>query len=633
MGTRVDDDGVEKVYDAAAKWVEAALQSDGSLFSPGESIWSNRWLEELHQRFLDHPDESSATFLEKLEAQLADCPPEVYQLMGELLFFHFLIVSTKNSANEQRVIDRVLGWSPVPVAIPEELVAALTPGLVHPGQNFHSGRPFQVGYLVEFVERWKEMGPVEQHRLLDHPWEFRDFAVGLDFRSELLKGAPNRPRTQREALLHLVFPDTFEPIVSVDHKENIANSFAKLVAAPEEDIDRRLAQIRPVIEAQYGKGDSSFLSFYSPGLRAQWDGNSTPDLWDSFIARAKQYFDTGQLEREEIEYKVEMSRKLADARQAVLAGGQDWDTLVKSGIGGNLIHRVELKRFRDWIDSSPDEALSALQVLWQDADTEVNERIGSFCALFPRHVSSGAGVRTTTISVLLMGLDVEDFPPYRVTVFDDAYRRTGYALTESQSDEATSYDHALGFLDRFIEEASARGLPLRHRLDAQSLIYAIRGTESDDQPENGDMPVLPGDPWSPADVEILAKELLWEGTGLQGIIDGLKDKRQAIFRDRPAPERPTWPSGSRNGVGTRAATSTSFNSIPLIPTRTSSRVIVPLSRKTVRPDSSSTMAPATYRGKGGGQPGFHFRSGHRRDQPGQHCQGPGRALLPPGVPE
>ena len=82
MGTRVDAGGSEKVYDAAAKWVEAALRTDGSLFAPGESIWSSTYLGELHQRFLDHPDESNATFLEKLEAQLEDSPPEVYQLMG-----------------------------------------------------------------------------------------------------------------------------------------------------------------------------------------------------------------------------------------------------------------------------------------------------------------------------------------------------------------------------------------------------------------------------------------------------------------------------------------------------------------------------------------------------------------------
>ena len=533
MGTRVDDNGSEKVYDAAAKWVEAALRTDGSLFAPDESIWSSRWLGELRQRFLDHPDESNATFLEKLEAQLEGSPPEVYQLMGELLFFHFLIVHTKNSGAEQRVINRVLGWSPTPAAIPEELVAALTPGLVNPGMGFHSGRPFQIAYLVEFVERWKELGLDEEHRLLEHPWEFRDFAVGLEFRSELLKGARNRPRTQREALLHLAFPDTFEAIVSVDHKTNIAKTFANLVADPEEDVDRRLAQIRPAIEAGYGYGDTSFFSFYRPELRVRWDDNYTPDLWDTFVGRARQYFDGGRLEQEEIEYKLDMGRKLAEAREAVLAGAEGWGNLVKNGIAGNLIHPIEQSKFRDWIDVSPEEALTALRELWAGDEPEVGGRIRSFCARFPRQVSSGSGVRMTTVSVLLMGLDVESFPPFRVTLFADAYRRTGYALPEPRSDEAALYDHALEFLDRFIQEASERDLPLRHRLDAQSLVWGIRSpdTENPDNPDNPANPIV--GPWPPVDIDVLANELLWEGEGLQKIIDGLKDKRQAIFQGPP----------------------------------------------------------------------------------------------------
>ena len=530
MGTRVDADGSEKVYNAAGKWVEAALRTDGSLFAPGESIWSSTWLGELRQRFLDHPDESNAKFLEKLEGQLEDSPPEVYHLMGELLFFHFLIVHTKSSTEEQRVINRVLGWSPTPVSIPGDLVVALTPGLVNPGQYFHSGRPFQVGYLIEFVEQWKEKSPVEQHRLLDRPWEFRDFAVGLDFRSELLKGAPNRPRTQREALLHLVFPGTFEPIVSVDHKANIAKTFANLIADPEEDVDRRLAQIRPAIEAEYGYGGSSFFSFYGPEIRARWDDNYTPDLWDTFVGRAKQYFDAGRLEMEEIEYKLEMGRKLAEAREAVFAGTEGWGSLVKNGIAGNLIHPIEQSKFRDWIDGSPEEALPALRELWQGDEPDVGERIRSFCARFPRQVSSGSGVRMTAVSVLLMGLDVENFPPFRVTLFADAYRRTGYALPEPRSDEAALYDHALGFLDRFIQEASEHGLPLRHRLDAQSLVWGIRSPDIE-KPDNPLEPIV--GPWPPAEIEALAKELLWKGTGLQKIIYGLKDKRQAIFQGPP----------------------------------------------------------------------------------------------------
>ena len=57
-----------------------------------------------------------------------------------------------------------------------------------------------------------------------------------------------------------------------------------------------------------------------------------------------------------------------------------------------------------------------------------------------------------------MGLDAQDYTPFRVTVFDEAYEDTGYEKAERDADEAALYEHALDFLDRFIEEASERGL-------------------------------------------------------------------------------------------------------------------------------------------------------------------------------
>ena len=517
MGTRITGGGAEKVYAAAEKWVEGALRADDSLFTPGKAIWSSRWLGELHERFLNHPDESSDSFLEKLQQQLADSPPEVYQLMGEVLYFYFLIVTTKNSTNEQRVIDTVLGWSPSPAEIPQELVVGLTPGIANPGQYFHTRRPFQVGFLIEFVESWKEKGPDEQHRLLVDPWEFKGFVMRLNFRSALLQGYPNKPRTQREALLHLAFPDTFEAIVSVDHKEKIAGTFAKFVAAPEEDVDRKLEQIRPRLEPQYG---SSNYLFYEPDIRVQWDTSETDNgnLWDEFVRRAREHVDIGRLESE-VPYKVEIGRRLAQARKAVLDGVDEWGRMVNAGMTNsmnNLIHYIQISKFHDWMNESSDDALIALQALWTQDDVSVAERVSDFADLFPSSVARGAGTRANVASVLLMGLDVEQYPPFRVTVFTQAYERTGYDQPEQDADEAALYEHALSFLDRFIEEAQTRGLTLRHRLDAQSLVWAISG---------------PNGP--PASIEALAGDLLWETGELQKIVDGLKDKRQAIFQGPP----------------------------------------------------------------------------------------------------
>ena len=540
MGTKREGNGVERVYAAAATWVERALQTDDSLFTPGKPIWSRQWLGELHERFLNHPDDSKASSLEKFRGQLRESPPEVYQLLGEARYVYFLIVSTNSGAYEQKVIDEVLGWSPSPVAIPPDLVAALTPGIARPGRGFNLSLQYHIGFLIEFCEQWKEQRPDEQRRLFANPWAFKDFAMRVNFRSVTMQSAPNKSSAQREALLHLIFPDTFEGILSGEHKEKIAKAFANYVTQPMEDVDRKLAQIRLKLEAQYGISDDLYYSH--PEILAQWDGKNTPDPWDEFVKRAQEYLDTGRLDSEETNYKVEIGRKVAAAREAVLAGADGWASLVKSGIAGNLIHPIEQSKYRHWIDDSPSDALRALQAIWTQDDSSVTERVRGFCDLLPQSVSGGAGTRMTVISVLLMGLDVEQYPPFRVTVFNQAYERTGYGQPEQPADEAALYDHALGFLDRFIEEAQERELTVRHHLDAQSLVWAIRegsgdppesegqATPRDEQPEE----LLPStDPWSPSNIKALAKKLLWEPRELQKIINGLKDKRQAIFQGPP----------------------------------------------------------------------------------------------------
>ena len=528
MGTRKIREGADRVYEAAQAWVDAALRSDSSLFTPGEAIWSSRWLRELRERFLDQPDESKMKFLEKLRGQLDDGPPEVRQLMAETLYLHLLIVSTKNGSNKRHTIDTVLNWSSSPVTIQEDLVAALTPGIANPGQYFHVKRPNQVGFLIEFVEQWKELGASEQTRLLDDPWEFKDFATGRELRSKTLMDEPNSYRTQREALLHLVFPDTFEAIVSSNHKHWIAGAFAKFVAEPAEDVDRRLAQIRPEIEARYGSGDDVY---YRSEVRAIWDDRYSSDLWDKYVERAREYHDTGQLDAEEVEYKLEISSKLVAARSALMDNADGWAELVKRGIGGNLVFSVEQKKFRDWIDESSDDARFALQMLWKGDEDQPSERIDSFCELLPAQASSGPGTRTTLASVLLMGLDVEQYPPFRVTPFSKAYQQTGYGDPARGASEAETYEHALDFLDRFIEEASERGLSLRHRLDAQSLLWAIQ----DEEPVATVTPVEDDETATkvPQSLDELASELMWEPDRLRMIIHGLEDKGQVIFQGPP----------------------------------------------------------------------------------------------------
>ena len=532
MGSRKTFGSSDKIYAAADEWVKRALRADDSLFTPGVPIWSGQWLGELHRRFLDRPDESSRSFLVKLQEQLADSPHEVYQLMAEVLYVHFLHIWHTTMGENAKVerINQVLEWSNRAMVMPEHLLDSLTQG-IGASMSFNLLRPYHVGFLIEFVEQWKAQAQDKRASLLDDPWAFKDFVTGMSFNSLLLTNNRDTPNTQREALLHLVFPDDFEGIVSSDWKNKIANAdaFARFVTEPTDDVDRKIQQIRMGLEIEYRKD----FDFSDDDIRIMWD----PQMqnWDTFVKLAQaEYDDTDKFAKWEINPKTDIGRKFAVAREAVLNGADDWASLVTRGIHSagdyNLLSNWRnVDDFRKWVDNSPDDVSRALRAAWTDVDSSLADRIRGFGSLLPSTVMSGRGVRATAISVMLMGLNVNDYPPYRTGAFNKAYDFTGYGRNDGNADEAGRYTHALGFLDRFIDEASQRGLVLRHRLDAQSLVwllhYKLDGVSPPEPPENG--------PTAPRTLTDLADDLNLSGKFLQEIDTLLEDKKQVIFQGPP----------------------------------------------------------------------------------------------------
>jgi len=280
------DEGTERIYVAAQQWVDRALRADDSLFTPGEPIWSSQWLGELRERFLNQPDEAADSFYAKLERQLQDSPPEVYQLMGEALYMHLLFVheSSMKGTTKRTQINRVLGWSDDSVTIPESLSQSISPGLGGVGQAFFNFRPWQVGFLIEFTEQWKQENSDTQESLLNDPQAFKKFLyfepVSVLLREEKGDG---RYRSQREMLLHLIFPDDFEKIHSVIQKSQITRAFRHLTTGSTEDIDLQLMQIRRSLESERRRR----IDFYDHDIRQMWDPLHGQDKRDGFSGNAR----------------------------------------------------------------------------------------------------------------------------------------------------------------------------------------------------------------------------------------------------------------------------------------------------------------------------------------------------------
>ena len=216
--------------------------------------------------------------------------------------------------------------------------------------------------------------------------------------------------------------------------------------------------------------------------------------WKPYLEEVHRYVESGRLDSEEVDYKLRLGDALERARQAVLAGRDDWRDIVKAGTQGKH-HPMAWRnagKLRQWIDDDPDAALNALRSLWTEDDRSTSERIRSFSALYPweskggevppegvrhpKYGTNGRGTRLRTISVLLMALDPSTYPPFMRSVFDSAYQRLGVEVLSGETAEEIQYEHALGFLDELIRRTTQHGLTRPStRLEAQSVVWATRG--------------------------------------------------------------------------------------------------------------------------------------------------------------
>ena len=203
--------------------------------------------------------------------------------------------------------------------------------------------------------------------------------------------------------------------------------------------------------------------------------------WDEYIECVRRYVATGRIDKDELNYKREVARELGGVRKAVLSRNVDWLDLLKRVTPRyviNLCGRFGRDGLLKWFDTDLDGASDALVKLWAPHEqspsqvpptADVIERVRAFAGRFPRDAISGAGTRMRPMSFLLMGLDAERYPPFMTTTFAATYELTKYQGPPKDADEAALYEHALGFLDRLIEEDDK----LRTRLEAQSVVFGI----------------------------------------------------------------------------------------------------------------------------------------------------------------
>lgn len=404
-------------YDAAQRLVERCLHQDGALFSESgdRSIWTLELAQVLDGR-VGAPDESEGNFISKLDRQLSGLEPDAIQLAAELLYVELLGENDTGGGKKEEHVDHVLGLVDGTTAMPQELREALHAGGVASYGSGKMHRDAFMRFLVRLVIEWKSLEPDEQERLLGSPWDFGAFVNGLRGSKDAL---------QSNALLHLIFPETFEYMISPTHRRLLLEAFggAPGVADVDEE-DRQIQIVREVGSAALGRE----LQLYQKPFHGIWSEPPSPE-WQELIPWAVRLLERDDFDKRERDYKLRLAEKVASARTSMEAEEEDWLEQLKAAFKdgeNNLTDWRAHDRFLGWCDEDPERASSVVEELWQAESPRSG--LAAFLAALPRDAASGPGTRLTLATFLLLGRDPNATPFFKWTVHKDFSALLGRAV-------------------------------------------------------------------------------------------------------------------------------------------------------------------------------------------------------------
>jgi hypothetical protein len=245
----------EAAYAAAAVIRTQAFEMDGSIFGAGD-IWNSETLERLEHRLLDQQERNLAEFIEHYVTQLSNAPRSVVQLASEVLYVHLWInAKSMTGAVKRDAVERILELQPDTTPMPASIAEALDMGLVRTGPWYHQQRWRYLHVIVDGGVALRRLSPSMRQAVLTDPWRFREWIL-----------EDKRAPAQRHALLHLLFPDTFEAIIAEQHKQRIVERLGDTPLSRTGNDDRDLFELRRRLASRYGPR----FDYYRPPVSVLW---------------------------------------------------------------------------------------------------------------------------------------------------------------------------------------------------------------------------------------------------------------------------------------------------------------------------------------------------------------------------
>ena len=252
------------ILEAASRWRDQALLSDGSVFS-SQALWTVECLEALELHFVQNLEEGEGTFITKLGAQLSRTAPPVKQLAAEMLWLMLLCPRNTNAPKKRSTVAEIWRWSgeELPASANAFLTDAVLGGIGSAGPGFNNHRWRELVFCINAMLLFKRMPDAERRRLTANGWEF----------AQWLEGVPDSAARQfRHMLVFMLFPDDFERIFGGLDRRAVSIAFSGMSsqainAQSPVELDRTLRRVRTELEEKYATPE---VDYYRPPLINLW---------------------------------------------------------------------------------------------------------------------------------------------------------------------------------------------------------------------------------------------------------------------------------------------------------------------------------------------------------------------------
>jgi hypothetical protein len=401
----------DAIYTAVETFLSSCLVEDGSLFTPGEQIWTPSSVETAFAR-VGAEDLGSGSFIEKLEAQVAGMGNHQVQLGAELLYVLLLAELDTSGAKKREHLRRILASAPATGAIPAELDAALDAGGVANFAAAKSYRDFGLRFMARVASTIKAQDLQTRRTTISDPWALRAVVAEVRTSTDSMYAA---------GFLHLAHPEQFEYVISTSHQTKLIEAFAAAPGvADEPDRDRKISRIRELATS----GSAREIGFYEDPLADIWKGPVTQG-WKDVIHWSRRLFDRDDFDNVERDYKLEISVRMSEARTALAAGDAAWTDQLKRAFGGknNITSFYAHGKFLTWCNENESGAGNLLTLLWETSDP--TEGLQRFLDKLPDDAVKGSGTRLTITSFLLLGTDPYGQPLFLTKVYESFRRLLG----------------------------------------------------------------------------------------------------------------------------------------------------------------------------------------------------------------